>query len=408
MAFNNFISSLKNMWVGRYDDYNDYVIPSLITGTGIPFDLTNAEKVATVYTCIKILSETLSRMPLNVYTDGGEGRTVDKEDYRYPILHYQPNNWTSQQTFISALEFWRNLKGNSFAKINRDSVGKVESLVLIPPSKIKDYKITGNELYYTVLNDLGEEEITNASEILHFKGLTRDGIWGINPLEALRLNLSASYQGIMAIDSFYRNNAMSPKAIKSTVSGANQKAMLEALEEFNRKYVGALKAGTMVTLPPNSEIIDMALNFADAEILGTMKFNTQIIAALYGVPAWMVGILEQTKFASVETSALEFKSTTLSAIGRMYRQEFESKLLTTQERMDGVSIEFNWAALVELDSKTRIENLRTLQGMGVVTPNDVAKLEGYPTFDSGDVHTMPGNYVTVDQIGSKTSTSPKP
>jgi HK97 family phage portal protein len=400
MALNNFISSLKNMWTGTYNDYNDYVIPALITGTGIPFDLTNAEKVATVYTCIKILSETLSRMPLNVYTDGGEGRTVDKEDYRYPILHYQPNNWTSQQTFISALEFWRNLKGNSFARIYRDNSGKVETLVLVPPSKIKDYKITNNELYYTVINDLGEEEVTNSSEILHFKGLTRDGIWGINPLEALRLNLSASYQGIQAIDSFYRNNAMSPKAIKSTVSGSNQKAMLEALEEFNRKYVGALKAGTMVTLPPNSEIVDMALNFADAEFIATMKFNTQVIAALYGVPPASVGILEATKFNNVEQMMLDFKVQTLAAIGRMYRQEFESKLLTTQERLSGVSIEFNFNALLETDSTTRINNERTLQGMGVITPNDVCKLEGFPTYPEGDEHYMPGNYLPVSKIAS--------
>lgn len=407
MAFNNFITNIKNLWSCTYEVYNNLVIPSLITGNGLPFDLTNAERIATVFTCIKILSETLSRMPLNVYSDEGEGRTVDKIDYRYPILHYQPNNWTTQQTFIATLEVWRNLKGNSFAKIYRDNSGRVSSLVLVPPSKVLGYKVVNDQLYYTLKNDNDQEEVINASEILHFKGVTKDGIWGMNPLEALRQNLSASYQGIQAIDSFYKNNAMSPKALKSTISGANQKAMIEALKEYQEKYAGAAKAGLTSILPPNTEIVDMALNFADAQFIETMKFNTLTIAALYGIPSHMVGILEQTKFASVETSVLEFKSMSLAAIGRMYRTEMESKLLTIKERLSGKSIEFNWNALVELDAKTRIDNLRTLENMGVVTPNDVAKLEGWPIYESGNVHLIPGNFLPVKDVINKTTITSK-
>ena len=135
-------------------------------------------------------------------------------------------------------------------------------------------------------------------------------------------------KGILAIDSFYQNNAMSPKAIKSTVSGVNQKAMLEALNEFNSKYAGATKAGMLAALPPNTDIVDLSMSFADVEFISTMKFNSQMVAALFGVPPHMVGILEATKFNNVEQMMLDFKVSTLSAIGRLYRQELESKLLS--------------------------------------------------------------------------------
>lgn len=405
MAFNNFVSGIKSLWNGTYDDFRDIVIPSITGATSAPFDLSNADKISVVYTCINTLASTLSRMPLNIYSDEGEGRTVDKEDYRYPILHYQPNSWTSQQTFFSTLEYWRNIRGNSFARIYRDKSGKVVSLVIIPPSNVIHYEVQNGELYYAVINDKNETEIVSASEILHFKGLSRDGIWGMNPIEALRQHLSSSYQGLQTIDSFYKNHAMVPKALKSTISGANQKAMIEALEEFNRKYAGATKAGALATLPPNTDVVDMGMNIVDVDFINTLKFNATQIAALYGVPAHMVGILEQTKFASVEVTLLDFKASTLAAIGRMYRQELESKLLTTSERIAGKSIEFNWNALVEVDSVSRINNLKTLQGMGVVTANDVAKLEGFATYEGGDVHIVPGNYVPVDQLGKKPSSN---
>ncbi len=404
MAFNNFVTGIKNLWNGTYDYYNDILVPGIISGKGLPFDIEKSERVATVFTCIKILSETLSRMPLNVYSDEGKGRTVDKTDYRYPILHYQPNNWTTQQTFISTLEVWRNLKGNSFARIYRDNRGKLLSLVLIPTNVVTGYKIVKDKLYYVVTTDKNEDEVVSADDILHFKGISKDGIWGLNPIEALRQSISASYSGINTIDNFYKNNAMSPRALKSTVSGANQKAMLEALEEYKTKYAGSENAGSTSVLPPNTEMVDMKLSFADAQFIETMKFNALTIASLYGIPSWMVGILEQTKYSSVETTSLEFKSMSLAAIGRMYRQELESKLLTIEERLSGKSIEFNWEALVEIDSKTRIENQRTLQNMGVITPNEVAKNEGYPTYPNGDQYFMPGNMLTVEKIVNATTT----
>lgn len=406
MALSNFLKGLQNMWVGTEDAYYDLVIPGTISGSNVPFDISRAESVSSVYTSIKILAETVSRMPLNIYSDEGEGRTVNKDDYRYALLHYNPNAWTTQQQFFSALEYWRNLKGNSFARIFRNGRGEVTSLVLIPPSKVLSYAISNGELYYTIKDDNNKEIVINASEILHFRGLTKDGIWGINPIEALRMNLSASYQGIQTIDNFYKNNAASPKAIKSTISGANQKALIEALNEFERKYAGSQNAGKLIPLPPNTEIVDMALNMADAEFIATLKFNTTQIGSLYGIPPHMLGILEATKFNNVEMMMLDFKATTLASISRMYRQELEFKLLTTNERLNGISIEFNFNSLVEVNQTERFNNYRTLANLGVITANDIAKLEGWPTYPEGDYHLVPGNYLTMDQVISKATTPP--
>jgi hypothetical protein len=84
----------------------------------------------------------------------------------------------------------------------------------------------------------------------------------------------------------------------------------------------------------------------------------------------------------------------------------ESKLLTTKDRLKGISIEFNYNALLETDSTTRINNLRTLEGMGVVTINDIAKIEGYKTYPEGDKHFMPGNYLTVEDMANRPQKPP--
>lgn len=403
MAISNFIKNVKNLWNGTNEEWIDTVMPSLIGQINGNFNIDQAENISTVYTSVKVLAETLSRMPLNIYSDKGEGRTVDKEDYRYPILHYSPNNYTNSQTFIMALEYWRNLKGNSFAKINRQN-GKIVSFTLLAPSEVLGYGVYNDELYYAIKNG-NDHNIINASEILHFKGLTRDGIWGLNPIEALKMNLSTSYQGMQTLDNFYKHNTLSPKAIKSTIAGGNQKALLEAIVEFESKYAGSSNAGKMIVLPPNTDLVDMAMNFGDAEFINTFKFNAAQISSLFGVPPEMVGLFEASKFNNVEQMQINFKSNTMANIARIYRQEFEHKLLTTQERISGISIEFNTMAMVEMDATTRAGYLKTMANLGVISINDIAKLEGFKTYPEGEKHYMFGNYMSVeDGINNKSQT----
>jgi HK97 family phage portal protein len=402
MSLPTFFKGLQNLWVGTEESYINNIPPTTVNGNAL-FNEENADKISTVYACIKILSETLSRVPLNLYSEDIIGnKPIDKNDYRYPLLHYKPNAWTSQQTFFASLEYWRNLKGNSFARINRDNNGKITSLVLISPSKVTNYKVTNGQLFYEIENDKGLKEIIKSEDILHFRSLTKDGIWGINPIAALRLNLSTTYQGLNTLDNFYRNNAASPKAIKLTSNGgAGQQKLLESLEDFKRKYSGSVNAGQILPLPANTEIIDLALNYEDAQFIETLKWNITQIGSLYGVPPHLLGVLESSKFNNVEMMMLDFKVNTLASIARMYRQELESKLLTTQERIDGKSIEFNLDALLEADSTTRINNLKTLANMGIISINDIARLEGWPTYPDGDIHLVPSNYVTVGSIKSK-------
>ena len=77
---------------------------------------------------------------------------------------------------------------------------------------------------------------------------------GMNPIEALRLNLSTTWEGMSTLDEFYKASGVNPKVIKSTVAGANQKQMLEALDVLKEKYGGSKGAGDLFPLPPNTEI----------------------------------------------------------------------------------------------------------------------------------------------------------
>ncbi len=369
----------------------------ILTGHSNSYDSSRPLGVSTVFTCIDILGKTLAKLPLDMLVNlDGQGKVKDKTNPLYNLLHSSPNNYTTSFNFIQTLEVNRNLKGNAFALIDRDKNAFPNRLRVVKPSAVIAYNVVDNELYYFIELENGALQAIPASDMLHFKMLTLDGIWGITPIEALYYNLSSTHKALKTIDSYYQNNAASGKAIKSTVSGANQNKMLEAVAKFKKEYAGPGNAGTIIPLPPNTEIQELSMNYKDAQFIETIKFNANQISASFGVPAHMVGNTETSKYNNVEQMSIGFKADTISPIARMYRQELEAKLLSTNERQTK-SIEFNLKAMIETDHKTRMEGYEKLWRMGAINANTVARIENLPTHLEGEKYYVPMNHIATDK-----------
>ena len=383
--------------------------------TTVNFQIEQGETISSVYTSCKILAEDVGSFPVNLYQNDSKGeydeegkKVTLRDDLRYQLLHYNPNTYTTSNTFFSTLEYIRNVKGNSFAKIDRDNNGFITGFRIIPPACITTYKIVNDQLFYLYQKDTETEPVwLDSMEVLHFRSLSNDGVWGMNPIEKLRLNLSTTYKAFTTIDKFYDNNATSPKALKTTIpEGINPKDWQAKVVDFTEKYGGFKNAGKIISLPPFTELQDITLSFADAEFINTIRFNADQIAALYKVPPHMLGNFESSKFSNLESLQLSYKINTIRPILRMYRQELEFKTLTSTERLNGMSIEFNTNSLVETDSKTRIANYKDLFGMGVITPNQMANIEGFPAYEGGDNHFMLTQLMSVENYNKKAQTPP--
>jgi len=409
-SFSDFlnVNSTPRVYLGTDQAFDDQVVIPLKYGTlKNTFQNSDVEGVAAAVTCMKVLGDTISRIPVKVFQTSDTGAQIDKEDYRYDLLNFSPDGIITSQAFFGALEYNRNLKGNAFARIKRDRVtGRATSFELIPSNYVGGYKFVRGQLYYIVYKKGADgkkkEEVVNSTDMLHFKMITKNGIWGINPIEAQRLNLSTLWKGKQTIDNFYENNAFSPKVLKSQIPDAQfQEVFAEAMKDWKNNNVGPANAGEVIKLPPFTEIQELSLDPVDAKFIESMKFDTTQVSAFYGVPPDMVGVYEYSKYNNVEQKQQEFIVNTIAGITRMYRQELEFKLLTTQERKGGRSIEWQTQALIETDITTRSNYYKTMQDLGVMTPNQIAVLEGLPTFADGDKHYMSSQTVPIEDRDAK-------
>lgn len=397
----------QQVYLGTESAFIDQIVTPLMSGAKKnTFNSgTDAEKISTVSTCLKILSDTIARLPLHVLAETERGNLPDKIDYRYPFLHYSPDGIINSYSFFNALEYNRNLKGNSFALIGRNpNTGKVTGLHFVPSVYFGHPKMVNGSLYYPYaeIQEDGskKEKRINSEDVLHFKTATKDSFWGINPIEIQRMNMSTLWKSGATIDNFYENNAFSPLALKSSIpDAAFQKVVIEGMAKFKTVNVGVGQAGSVITLPPFTELQQLQLNVIDEKFILSQKFTGAQIASWFGIPGNMVGIYEYSKINNAEQFALDFRSLTIAAIAKMYRTELEFKLLSEEERVAGKSIEFALTALIELDTATKMAYYKAMKNeLGVLTSNQIALFEGLPTFEGGDERVMSKNYAPTTGV----------
>lgn len=395
MSFlNNIFGTAKNI---VYRLGIDMFWPGQINGvTGDP------AKIATVFTCCQILSDNLARMPLSVFLTNDNG-TQEMARHRLTyLLKFRPNNYQNAQQFWSTIEYHRNQHGNGFARVfkNKQS-GFPESMEIIHPGLVVDYKFVKNDLYYGIYNtDTNQTDFISAWDILHFRGMSNDGVFGLSPLLAVERQRNINERATSTIDNFYKNNATSPMAITSEVPAnltpQGAKAMTDSKQQFKEQNTGPQNAGKWIHLPIGTKLQSIAMQFADAKLIETLKFTREDIAAVYRVPLFMVdGSAEKL---DVEQLTTLFQNNTMGPVTAIYMAEINGKLLTRQELASGFSVMFDVFSLIGMAYQVKVTAIKDQVVNGLMTPNEGARKLGNKPIESefGNLHYTQAQNIPIE------------
>ena len=369
---------------------------------------TNSLKEITVYTCIKILSETISKLPLKAYQDS-EGTRKAAEHYLYQLLKLRPNPYMSASDFWKCVETQRNTYGNSYVWIDRVKTGRKAGTVIglypLDSSKMQIYVDdvgllnSSNKVWYVFTDNLGHQYKLDSAELLHFKAFTTNGLAGISPIETLKNNIENAKSASLFLNNSYKNG-MQTKGIVQYVGELNQTAENTFRENFERMSNGLKNANKVSLLPIGYQYQPIALSMVDSQFLENTKLTIRQITAAYGIKLHQVNDLEKASYASTSEANREFYTDTLLGILNMYEQELVYKLFSTKELTEGYYFKFNADVIMRGDIKTRYEAYRTGLQAGFITANEVRSLEELEPKDGGDKLLVNGSMVPIENAGS--------
>jgi HK97 family phage portal protein len=359
--------------------------------------------ISVIHTCCKILSSDLARMPIKIYKLDEKGNKVLlKDDPRYRLLHDRPNSYLNAFKFWNHAEFNRNWTGNTYIHIIRDLNGFPVSLEKIDNDKVIGHTKVNGDLFYNI-KDKNRQKITlPAIDILHFSdSYGDDEVDGADPRKILKYNVAVLYKAFTTLHNTYDKGLITNLYLKTVLpdignGNINATQWMTAINEFIKNNQGYDNAMEPKRIPMFTEPMAVPVNLVDAELINTMKAMTIQIAAFYRIPTYLVGIIENTKFNSLQELSLNYVRDTLGPNKAMYESELEFKLLTESELAAGYSIELEDKALMETDLKTRVDTYLKERDLGIITPNQICKYENLPQFEGGDKHFMSNQLKTVE------------
>ena len=372
----------------------------------------NALKVDTVFACVRILSESVAKLPLKVYQEDDVGIKKAARHPIYKLLKLRPNPYMSAYDFWKCVEAQRDLNGNAYVNIEFDRRnGRVAGLWPIDANKVKvivdDVGYTEgtigrkNKLWYEVDIGNGEKRKLMPDEVLHFKGsITLDGLVGIPPLEYLRSTVENAASSSRFINNFFRQG-LQVKGLVQYVGDLSPEAEKTFRERFERMSSGLKNSHRIALMPIGYQFQPISLNMHDAQFLENTQLTIKQIATAFGIKMHQLNDLERSTHTNIEHQQRQFYTDTLQAILTGYEQELTWKLFLERELEAGYYVKFNVDAILRADIKTRYEAYGIAIDRGFMTPNEARAKEEWPPMEGGDQLIANGNAIPLTMVGQQ-------
>ena len=365
----------------------------------------SAMQMTAVYSCVRILSEAVAGLPLNVYRyndEGGKEKAVDHPLYR--LLHDEPNPEMSSFVFRETLMTHLLLWGNGYAQIIRNGRGEVIALYPLMPNKMTVDRDANGQLYYRYQHSSDEADtmenssvILRPADVLHIPGLGFDGLVGYSPIamakNAIGLAIATEEFGAK----FFANGA-TPGGILEHPGTVKDPERIR--ESWNRAFGGSGNSGKTAILEEGMKYTPISISPNEAQFLETRKFQINEIARIFRVPPHMVGDLEKSSFSNIEQQSLEFVKYTLGPWVVRWEQSIQRQLLNPDEK-SRYFVKFNVEGLLRGDYQSRMQGYATARQNGWMSANDIRELEDLdriPTEDGGDLYLVNGNMLPLKTI----------
>tara|TARA_Y100000361_G_scaffold53776_1_gene46978 strand:+ start:801 stop:1994 length:1194 start_codon:yes stop_codon:yes gene_type:complete len=361
------------------------------------FDTDKALTLTAVWNAIRLLSESVSQLPVSVFrVDENGDKSEDKNSPIYNLLKFKPNNYQDKIAFFEYVMMCICVDGNAYVCIKRDNAGRPVELIPYNPD-IVTVIINEGELFYQV-DSVG---VLDSADVLHFKTLTDDGITGISPIDqcAKALNWSLSLEKFGS--TFFENGAK-PSSVLSTDRALSETAIERLRNSFNNTYSRLANSNSTIILEEGLTFKPISISPEQAQFLASRKFSVEEICRIWNIPPHMLGDLSKSSFSNIEMQNQEFVTYTLMPYITRIEAQMNQKLFR-QSDMGNIFVEFNVNGLLRGDVKTRAEAYRTAIQNGYMSVNEVRRKENMNGIEGGDKHFMQLNMTTLEKIGTDAS-----
>lgn len=371
-------NKIKNFFTAESTQGDSGAIDSIVAGLSAGQTITEqtALTLSTVWACTSLVSETIGTLPLHIYKKTANGRER-ADDYQLSyILRNKPNTKSTSSVLWQSTVASMLLRGNGILK--KLTVGnKLVGLQFMPYDKLQIVlDFDGNAEFYEI-RPRGMTVKIPTKDIVRIPNFTIDGNWGLSSITYGAKMFSNS------LNSMESANKMLEKGLLQTiVFKTDKRVKSEQRDEFRRnleKITGAMNAGQSPLLEDGMTAESLSLNPKDAQLLESRAFSVEEICRWFRVDPSMIGHGNAVSNwgTGLEQKMIGFLTFTLRPILTRIEQAINNELIPIEDRGTYYA-EFSIDGLLRGDSSSRATFFREMVNAGIMTRDEVRKLENLP------------------------------
>lgn len=382
--------------------------PKLLEWLGIDSN-TPKDKLseATYFACLKILAESMGKLPLHMMQKTDKGTIASDKENLYNMLKLRPNPYMTSSTFWSTVEMNRNHYGNAYVW-KRYEGPEVKDLWIMPSEDVSllfdDKGLLGtiDKVWYRYTDKrTGEQYTFNHDSVLHFKtSMTFDGITGLPVREILKQTVEGALESQRFMNNLYKTG-LTGKAVLEYTGDLDQTAKDRLVKGFEDFANGSKNAGKIIPVPLGMKLIPLDIKLTDSQFVELKKYSALQIAAAFGIKPNQINDYEKSSYASAEAQNLAFYVDTLLYPLKHYEEEITYKMLSTDLVKLGYFWKFNVNVILRADIKSQMEALTKGVMNAIYTPNEARGFLDLSSKENGDDLVMNGNYIPLSMVGTQ-------
>jgi HK97 family phage portal protein len=364
-----------------------------------------AMQVSAVWSCARLITETVGSLPIGVYEKTATGRDVVTDHYLHELLRVSPNAMMTPLEFREALTLQLVLWGNGYAFVERSAAGRPLSLTPLAPDRMKVVRSDGG-LTYHYSTDKGTHVYAQQS-ILHLKGFSTDGVVGLSPI-----GYAAHTLGLTVAADRYASKAFSSGGRPAGVLTVDKFLTPDQRDQLRTIYtqIAAEESTGTWVLEGGTQYQAIGINPNDMQLLASRSFQLAEIARIFRVPSYLINDTERSTSwgTGIEQQNLGFLTYTLRPYLTRWESTVSDSLLDRAGRKR-YFVEHNVEGLLRADSAARSAFYSTAAQNGWMSRNEIRRKENMPPVVGGDELTVQVNLTPVDQLpglsnGNQTAT----
>ncbi len=374
------------------------------SAAGVEVTPNGALASTTVMACVNLIARSLASVPLVLYRKTEDGAEPALEHPLYRLLHDQANRLQTamevrETMFANAL-----LYGNAYAEIDWGQDGWPVALWPMAAERVGLEISKDKTLTYTYLGDDGRIQRLPEWSVLHLRGLAMTGLLGISPIRAAMNAVGLA----LATEQFggrYFSDGAAPSMVLSHPAKLTPEAMRNLRTSFENQWSGLNNAHRVAVLAEGVKPESFAIRADEAQFLETRAFQVAEICRIFNVSPGLVGAAETQTYASAEQDMIRFRELTLGPWAEALEKRIEINLLLETEK-SVYFVQHKLSKLQATDLRTRYDVWNIAKQAGILTTNEIRRMEDYNPVAGGDELWMPLNMAPASVVAAQTAAAP--